>query len=363
MLKAGIVGLPNVGKSTLFNALTASYQAESANYPFCTIEPNQGIVTVPDERVARLAEVAQSKKLIPAVFEFADIAGLVKGASTGAGLGNQFLAHIREVDAIVEVVRCFEDENIIHVEGSVHPQRDLEIITMELALADAESVEKRLQRLRKSKDKADQELVPLLEKILPVVKEGERPKDGFFTKDELPFVKQLHLLSTKPLMLAANVREEALADPSSDPHYAAISAHAASLGLSVVPISVQIEAELVALGEAERAEFLDALGVTSSGVDNLIRSTYKLLGLDTFFTIGPQEAHAWPFKSGSTAPECAGEIHSDMQRGFIRAEIIGCEDYIVCGGEKGAREKGVLRQEGKDYVMKDGDTAHFLFNV
>lgn len=363
MLKAGIVGLPNVGKSTLFNALTKSYQAESANYPFCTIEPNKGIVKVPDERLLKLAEIAQSQKLVPAVFEFVDIAGLVKGASDGQGLGNQFLAHIREVDAIVQVVRCFEDENIIHVEGTISPIRDVEIITMELALADAESIDKRLQKLKKSKDKKEQESAVLLEKIQPYVAEGKRPPMTIFEKDELEALEQLQLISTKPMLIAANVSESALANPDDDKHFSEMKAFAQANNMSIIPISVQIEAEMSQLEAAEAQEFLETLGVESSGVDDLIKASYDLLGLATFFTVGPQEAHAWPYQKGLNAQRCAGEIHSDMERGFIRAEVIGYADYVACGGEKEAREKGVLRQEGRDYLMQDGDSVHFLFNV
>lgn len=362
MLKAGIVGLPNVGKSTLFNALTASHQAESANYPFCTIEPNQGIVQVPDTRLEVLSKIATSKKIIPSVFEFVDIAGLVKGASQGQGLGNQFLAHIREVDAIVQVVRCFEDENVIHVEGSISPNRDLDIITIELALSDADSIEKRLQRLKKGKS-PDSDQAPLLEKILPFVKEGQRPPIETFTKEEKAQLPLLQLLCTKPMLIAANVSEETLANPEGNAHFKAIQEYAKTLNMSVVPVSIQIESELVSLPEEEKAEFLDSLGITDSGVNSLIRASYALLGLETYFTVGPQETRAWPFEKGLGAPACAGIIHTDFERGFIRAEVVAYDDYVACAGEKGAREKGQLRQEGKEYIMKDGDVVHFLFNV
>lgn len=366
MLKAGIVGLPNVGKSTLFNALTSTYQAESANYPFCTIEPNKGIVTVPDLRLPRLVALNKSVNSVPSVFEFVDIAGLVKGASKGAGLGNQFLAHIREVDAIVHVVRCFEDENIIHVEGTVDPVRDAEIITMELALADAESIEKRLARLNKGRKGAVKELVEeaeLLEKILPIVTEGQWPPVGFFTEDERPAVRQLQLLTTKPIMYAANVTESELANPNENPHYRALVEFAQKSGHHVTPISAQIEAELGQLGAEEKAEYLESLGVDTSGVDRLIREAYAVLGLSTFFTSGPTETRAWPFKTGMSAQECAGEIHSDIAKGFIKAEVTSYKDYDACGGEKEAKEKGLMRQEGREYVMQDGDVVYFRFNV
>lgn len=366
MLKAGIVGLPNVGKSTLFNALTSTYQAESANYPFCTIEPNKGIVKVLDPRLDKLGELNQSQETIPAVFEFVDIAGLVKGASQGAGLGNQFLAHIREVDAIVHVVRCFEDENIIHVESSVDPVRDAEIITLELALADVESIEKRLARLNKGRKGALKEVVmeaELMEKILPIVSEGRMVQVETFKPEEQAMIKGLFLLTTKPLLYAANVKEEDLANPASNPHYKALMEFAQNTGHTVIPISAQIEAELGELGPEEKADYLQSLGVSSSGVDQLIKAAYDVLGLKTFFTAGPKEAKAWPFKVGMSAQECAGEIHSDIARGFIRAEVISYEDYVAAGGEKEAKEKGLMRQEGRDYLMQDGDVVYFRFNV
>lgn len=366
MLRAGIVGLPNVGKSTLFNALTSSYQAESANYPFCTIEPNQGVVQVPDQRLYKLSEMAGSAKTIPSVFEFVDIAGLVKGASTGAGLGNQFLSHIREVDAIVQVIRCFEDENITHVEGEVNAVRDAEIITMELALADAQSIEKRLERLKKGRKGALKEMVmeaEVLEKILPAVSEGEAVNMSQFTEKEQDAIKSMNLLSVKPVLFAANVKEEELGSPQDNPNVKALMEFAQSQNRQVVIISAQIEAELCELPEEEKQDYLQSLGVQDSGVNKLIRAAYKTLGYKTYFTVGPKEARAWAFVEGMSAPECAGIIHTDFERGFIKAEVTSYDDFIASGGERQAKEKGLMRQEGRDYVMKDGDVVHFLFNV
>jgi len=359
MLQAGIVGLPNVGKSTLFNALTSTYQAESANYPFCTIEPNTGIVKVPDDRLWTLGNLNHSQSIVPAVFEFVDIAGLVKGASQGAGLGNQFLANIREVDAIVHVVRCFEDENIVHVEGTIDPVRDAEIITMELALADAQSIEKRLHKGKKNVAKEAMLEIELLERILPIVSEGQWVNVSIFSEEELAIVKTLQLLCTKPLLFAANLKEEDLADPDKNPYYAALK----SFANAVVPISAQIEAELGELGAEEKEEYLQSLGVKTSGVSTLIQAAYDLLGLKTFFTSGPKETRAWPFTAGMNAQDCAAEIHTDISRGFIKAEVIAYKDYMACGGEKEAKEKGLMRQEGREYLMQDGDTVYFRFNV
>lgn len=366
MQKAGIVGLPNVGKSTLFNALTSSYQAESANYPFCTIEPNVGIVKVPDPRLWVLKDLAKTQVVIPAVFEFVDIAGLVRGASKGEGLGNQFLANIREVDAIVHVVRCFEDTDVVHVEGSVDPLRDLETIHIELCMADAGSMSKQMERLRKQvkhKDKESEEKLALFEKIKPIIDEAGVVEPKALSPEEQVLLKQCQLLSTKPVIYAGNVAEGDLADPLSNPHFKILSDRAAEEGRIAVPISAQIEAELTQLDEAEKAGYLESLGVQSSGIDGLIQAAFKTLSLETYFTAGEKEVRAWPYDKGMTAPQCAGVIHTDFEKGFIRAEVTGYTDYVTAGGEKNAKEKGLMRLEGKDYLMKDGDVVHFRFNV
>ncbi|HMY04305.1 MAG TPA: redox-regulated ATPase YchF [Candidatus Obscuribacter sp.] len=366
MLKAGIVGLPNVGKSTLFNALTASYQAESANYPFCTIEPNVGIVKVPDSRLEKLRALVNPQQILPAAFEFVDIAGLVRGASKGEGLGNQFLSHIREVDAVVHVVRCFEDENITHVDGAVDPIRDVETIHIELAMADQGSITKRMERLAKQKrsgDKRAQLESDIFEKIMPFIDEVKAVDLSVLTDEELEILPQLQLLSVKPLLYAANVKEEELADPDKNKFVAALKAKAQEEGRPVVVISAQIEAELSALEPEEKASYLESLGVKDSGVNTLIRAAFDLLGLKTYFTAGEKEVRAWPFETGYTAPQCAGIIHTDFERGFIKAEVIGYDDYVTAGSEKTAKEKGLMRLEGKEYIMKDGDVVHFRFNV
>ncbi|MCD9188619.1 MAG: redox-regulated ATPase YchF [Pyrinomonadaceae bacterium] len=366
MLQAGIVGLPNVGKSTLFNALTAQEAALAANYPFATIEPNVGVVAVPDERLAVLEKLNKAQKVVPATVEFLDIAGLVRGASKGEGLGNQFLANIRQTDAVIQVVRCFEDENIIHVEGSVNPVRDIETIQIELALADLASVEKRrdkASRAAKAGDKAAKAEIEILDKLQPVLEEGRPARAVELTKEEQAIAKNFFLLSTKPTIYAANVDEDTLIDESNNPHVKAVREHAAKENAEVVLICAKLEAELVALEEAERTEFLADLGVTSSGVDKLIKSAYKMLGLMSFLTAGEKEVRAWTIPIGTKAPQAAGEIHTDIERGFIRAEIISYEDLVVCGSRKAAAEKGLARLEGKEYVMQEGDVVDFRFNV
>ncbi|HEX8637579.1 MAG TPA: redox-regulated ATPase YchF [Pyrinomonadaceae bacterium] len=366
MLQAGIVGLPNVGKSTLFNALTAQEAALAANYPFATIEPNVGVVAVPDERLPVLEKLNKAQKVVPATVEFVDIAGLVRGASKGEGLGNQFLANIRETDAVIQVVRCFEDENIIHVEGSVNPIRDIETIQIELALADLGSVEKRrdkAQRAARAGDKVAKAELEVLDKLQPILEEGRPARAAQLTKEEQIIAKQFFLLTTKPTIYAANVDEETLMDSSGNAHVQAVREHAATENAEVVLICAKLEAELVALEEAERTEFLADLGVASSGVDQLIKSAYKMLGLMSFLTAGEKEVRAWTIPTGTKAPQAAGEIHSDIERGFIRAEIISYDDLVACGSRKAASEKGLARLEGKDYVMQDGDVVDFRFNV
>ena len=366
MLQAGIVGLPNVGKSTLFNALTAQEAALAANYPFATIEPNVGVVAVPDERLAVLEKMNKAQRVVPATVEFVDIAGLVRGASKGEGLGNQFLANIRETDAVIQVVRCFEDENIIHVEGSVNPVRDIETIQIELALADLASIEKRrdkASRAARAGDKTAKAEIEVMDKIQPVLEEGRPARAVDLTKEEQLIAKQFFLLTTKPTIYAANVDEETLLDPDANPHVKTVRDHAAIENAEVVIICAKIEAELVALDETERKEFLADLGVTSSGVDKLIKSAYKMLGLMSFLTAGEKEVRAWTIPIGTKAPQAAGEIHSDIERGFIRAEIISYGDLVACGSRKAASEKGLARLEGKEYVMQDGDVVDFRFNV
>jgi GTP-binding protein YchF len=366
MLQAGIVGLPNVGKSTLFNALTAQEAALAANYPFATIEPNVGIVAVPDERLAVLEKLNKAQRVVPATVEFVDIAGLVRGASKGEGLGNQFLANIRETDAVIQVVRCFEDENIVHVEGSVNPVRDIETIQIELALADLGSIEKRrdkAMRAAKSGDKDAKRDLAIMDKIQPVLEEGLPVRAADLSDDEKAVVKSWFLLSSKPTIYAANVDEDTLMDSSGNPHVAAVREHAAKENAEVVLICAKLEAELVALEPEERKEFLADLGVASSGVDNLIKAAYKMLGLMSFLTAGEKEVRAWTIPVGTKAPQAAGEIHSDIERGFIRAEIVSYNDLVACGSRKAASEKGLTRLEGKEYMMQDGDVVDFRFNV
>lgn len=367
MLQAGIVGLPNVGKSTLFNALTAQEAALAANYPFATIEPNVGVVAVPDERLPVLEKMNKAQKVIPATVEFVDIAGLVRGASKGEGLGNQFLANIRETHAVIQVVRCFEDENIIHVEGSVNPVRDIETIQIELALADLASVEKRREKAvraaKASGDKDAKREIEILDKIQPVLEEGRPARSANLTEDDKAIIKTWFLLSTKPTIYAANVDEESLADPDSNPHVVTVKEHAKAENAEVVVICAKLEAELVALEAEERAEYLKDLGLASSGVDGLIKSAYKMLGLMSFLTAGEKEVRAWTIPIGTKAPQAAGEIHSDIERGFIRAEIVGYDDLIKAGSNAAAREQGLSRVEGKEYVMQEGDIVNFRFNV
>jgi len=363
MLKAGIVGLPNVGKSTLFNALVANAKAEAANFPFCTIEPNVGVVSVPDSRLEVLANLSQSAKIVPTRIEFVDIAGLVKGASQGEGLGNQFLANIREVDAIVQVVRCFEDDDIIHVSGSVDPVRDIEVINLELALADLTQTEKRLERCRKQAkgNKEFQAEVAVLEKILAALNAGQSARQVALNEEEALLIKNLGLLTRKPIIYAANVAEEDLA--TGNDFVEQVKAIAAQEKAKVVVISAQVESELVELSEAERIDFLQSLGVEEGGLKSLIRATYELLGLRTYLTTGPQETRAWTIQAGMKAPQAAGVIHTDFERGFIRAEAVAFEDLVACGSQQAAKEKGLVRSEGKEYVVQEGDVLLFRFNV
>lgn len=366
MLQAGIVGLPNVGKSTLFNALTAQEAALAANYPFATIEPNVGVVAVPDERLGVLEKLVGAQKVVPATVEFLDIAGLVRGASKGEGLGNQFLANIRETHAVVQVVRCFEDENIVHVEGSVDPIRDIETIQIELALADLASAEKRrdkAMRAAKTGDKDAKRELEILDKIQPILEEGRPARAANLDDDEREIIKKWFFLTTKPTIYAANVDEVSLADPDSNPHVARVKEFAANENSDVVVICAKLEAELVALDPADRADYLKDLGLTGSGVDALIKAAYHMLGLMSFLTAGEKEVRAWTIPIGTKAPQAAGEIHTDIERGFIRAEIVSFEDLVACGSRKAAADKGLARLEGKEYIMQEGDVVDFRFNV
>ncbi|AUS10290.1 redox-regulated ATPase YchF [Laceyella sacchari] len=364
-LATGIVGLPNVGKSTLFNAITQA-GAESANYPFCTIDPNVGVVDVPDPRLDRLAELIKPQRTVPTSFQFVDIAGLVKGASRGEGLGNKFLSHIREVDAIIHVVRCFEDENITHVAGKVDPAADIETISLELVLADLETVEKRLERVKKQKksgDKVAAQEHAILERLQQVLAEGKPARMVALDEEERKLIKSLNLLTMKNVLYAANVSEQDIANPDENPYVQVVKEIAAAEGAEVVPISAQVEAEIAELEGEERAMFLEELGLEQSGLDRLISAAYKLLGLITYFTAGEKEVRAWTIREGTKAPQAAAVIHTDFERGFIRAEVTAYEDLIACGSQAVAREKGLLRLEGKDYVVKDGDIMTFRFNV
>jgi GTP-binding protein YchF len=363
MLTAGIVGLPNVGKSTLFNALVANAKADAANFPFCTIEPNVGVVAVPDLRLQVLSEISTSAQVVPTRIEFVDIAGLVQGASQGEGLGNQFLANIREVDAIVHVVRCFDNDDIIHVSGSVDPRRDIEIINLELGLADLAQVERRIERTRKTArtSKEAQAELEVLEKLKPILDAGQPARQANLSSEEAGLIKFLGLLTLKPVIYAANVSEEELA--TANDWVKQVAAIAATEQAQVVVISAQVESELIELPADERDDFLAALGVESGGLQSLIQATYKLLNLRTFFTSGPKETRAWTIQVGTKAPQAAGVIHSDFERGFIRAETVAYQDLVATGSMTAAKEKGLVRSEGKDYQVQEGDVLLFRFNV
>ncbi len=364
-LKAGIVGLPNVGKSTLFNAITQA-GAESANYPFCTIDPNVGVVEVPDERLPKLAEIVHPQRIVPTAFEFVDIAGLVKGASKGEGLGNKFLAHIREVDAIVHVVRCFADENITHVSGGVDPLSDIETINLELILADVESVERRIERTRKNMKSGDKKYVQeveVMERILQALYNDKPARSVELSDDERLLVRDLHLLTIKPILYAANVSEAEAAVGDDNPYVQKVIEYASAEGAEVVSISAKVESEIAELEGEDKELFLEELGLAESGLARLIRGAYRLLGLYTYFTAGELEVRAWTIRKGTKAPQAAGVIHTDFERGFIRAEVVGYDALIEAGSMTAAREKGWLRLEGKDYVVQDGDVMHFRFNV
>ncbi len=361
--KCGIVGLPNVGKSTIFNAITSA-GAESANYPFCTIEPNVGVVAVPDPRLDKLAEIVKPKAILPTTIEFVDIAGLVKGASKGEGLGNQFLGHIRQVDATAHIVRCFEDDNVVHVDGSVDPVRDVEIIQTELNLADLDTVQKRLQRiekLAKSGDKKSQAELAVLQTVEQCLDQGRPARAAGLIDEELVFIRDLHLITAKPMLYVANVAEDDLR--GEHPFVASVQQLAAAEGAEMVIICGKIESEIAELDEEGKVEFLQELGLDESGLDRMIQAGYKLLGLQTYFTAGVKEVRAWTIARGTKAPGAAGVIHTDFEKGFIRAEVIAFDDFLRCGGEAGAKEKGLMRLEGKEYVVADGDVMHFRFNV